>query len=171
MFANLYGYWLTEQFNSDPQGENSDARIIGVQTGVKFAVLGGETQLAANYYECGACQDKSPLYANNPNGNTTYTVGTVNFLTYGYDILDVNAQMGVQAFGQPLAFTAGYARNLADDVQYDTAWSLGAFLGRASDPGTWEIGVLYQSIDKDALFGQIVIRTSETARRTRRAGC
>jgi Putative porin len=127
---------------------------LGVQAGVKFAALGGETQLAANYYECGACQ--SPLYANNPNGNTTYSVGTVNFLTYGYDILDVNAQMGVQAFGQPLAFTAGYARNLADDVQYDTAWSLGAFLGRASDPGTWEIGVLYQSIDKDALFGQIV---------------
>jgi FtsZ-binding cell division protein ZapB len=156
VFANVYGYWLTEQFNSDPDGENSDARIIGLQAGVRFAALGGETQLAANYYECGACKDKSPLYANNPNGNTTYSVGSVNYLTYGYDIIDVNAQVGMQAFGQPLAFTAGYARNLADGVQYDTAWSLGTFLGRASDPGSWELGVLYQSIDKDALFGQIV---------------
>ena len=98
--------------------------------GVKFAARGGETQLAANYYECGACQEKSPLYANNSNGNTTYSVGTVNFLTYGYGILNVNVQMGVQEFGQPLAFTAGYARNLADDVQYDTAWSLGKAVTR-----------------------------------------
>jgi len=29
----------------------------------------------------------------------------------------------------PLTFTAGFARNLADDVKYDTAWALGAFVG------------------------------------------
>jgi hypothetical protein len=154
-FGNLYGYWLTEQFNSNPQGENSDANILGLQAAVKFAALGGETRLAANYYVCGACKDNAPLYNNSSNGNTTYTVGGVNFLTYGYDILDLNAQVGMDAFGRPLVFTAGYAQNFADDVQYDTAWSLGAFLGRANDPGTWEVGVLYQSIDKDALFGQI----------------
>lgn len=156
VFANLYGYWLTEQFNADPAGENSDASIVGVQGGVRFAALGGETQLAANYYVCGACEGNSPLYANNPNGNTVRTVGTVNYLAYGYDILDLSAQVGTQAFGRPLAFTAGYAQNLADDVQYDTAWSLGAFVGRAVEPGTWELGVLYQSLDKDALFGQLV---------------
>jgi hypothetical protein len=155
-FANAYGFWVSEQYDSDPAGENSDATIFGLQGGVKFAAFGGESVLAANYYQCNACQDHSPLYANNANGNATYRVGNVNVLKYGYDILDLGAQVGVGAFDVPLTLTAGYARNLADGVEYDTAWSLGAYLGRASDPRSWEAGLAWQSIDKDALFGQIV---------------
>jgi len=154
-FANLYGFWVSEQFNSDPDGENSDANIFGLQAGVKFAAIGGETVLAANYYACGACKDNSPLYNNNANGNTTYRVGTVNMLQYGYDILDLSAQVGTTVLELPLTFTAGFARNLADDVKYDTAWALGAFVGHAANAGSWEAGAMYQSVDKDALFGQI----------------
>jgi hypothetical protein len=155
VFANAYGFWVSEQYSADPEGENSDASIFGLQAGVKFATLGGESTLAANFYTCGACKDNSPLFANNANGNTTYRVGTVNFLQYGYDVLDLQAQVATRLLGLPFSLTAGYARNLADDVDYDTAWAVGGYLGRASDPRTWEAGVLYQSIDKDALFGQI----------------
>lgn len=155
-FANLYGFWVSEQYDSDPDGENSDANIFGLQAGVKFAAIGGETVLAANYYACGACKDNSPLYNNNANGNTTYRVGTVNMLQYGYDILDLSAQVGTTVLELPLTFTAGFARNLADDVKYDTAWALGAFVGHAANAGSWEAGAMYQSVDKDALFGQIV---------------
>ncbi len=155
VFANLYGFWVSEQYNADPDGENSDANIFGLQAGVKFAAIGGETVLAANYYVCGACKDNSPLYNNNANGNTTYRVGTVNMLQYGYDILDLSAQVGTTVFELPLTFTAGFARNLAEGVEYDTAWALGAYLGRAANAGSWEAGAMYQSVDKDALFGQV----------------
>ena len=40
-------------------GENSDANVFGLQAGLKFPLLGGETVLAANYYECGACQSRA----------------------------------------------------------------------------------------------------------------
>ena len=154
-FANLYGFWVSEQYSSDPDGENSDANIFGLQAGVKFAAIGGETVLAANYYVCGACKDNSPLFNNNANGNTTYRVGAVNMLQYGYDILDLSAQVGTNVSGLPLTFTAGFARNFATGVEYDTAWQLGAYLGRAVEAGNWEAGAMYQSVDKDALFGQI----------------
>jgi len=154
-FASAYGFWVSEQYDSDPDGENSDANIIGLQAGVKFAAIGGETVLAANYYVCGACKDNSPLYNNNANGNTTYRVGTVNMLQYGYDILDLSAQVGMMVFERPLTLTAGFARNLAEGVEYDTAWALGAYFGRAAEPGTWEAGAMYQSVDKDAQFGQM----------------
>jgi hypothetical protein len=154
VFANLYGFWVSEQYNADPDGENSDANIVGLQAGVKFAAIGGETVLAANYYVCGACKDNSPLYNNDSNGNTTYRVGAVNMLQYGYDILDLSAQVGTTVFELPLTLTAGFARNLAADVEYDTAWALGAYLGRAVNAGGWEAGAMYQSVDKDALFGQ-----------------
>jgi hypothetical protein len=155
-FGTAYGWWLTEQYNADPNGENSDANIFGLQAGMKFPLLGGETVLAANYYECGACENNSPLYANNANGNTTYRVGTstTNLLQYGYDIVELSAQMGVTVANLPLTFWANYAQNMADDVEYDTAYAVGAMIGKASNARTWEAGLFYQSIDKDALFGQ-----------------
>jgi hypothetical protein len=156
-FGTAYGWWFTEGFNADPDNAaNHDSRIIGLQAGLKFPLLGGETVLAANYYECGLCQDNSPLYANNANGNTTYRVGanTTNLLLYGYDIVEVSAQMGMNAANLPLTFWANYSQNMADDVEFDTAYAVGAMLGKAGNPKTWEAGLFYQSIDKDALFGQ-----------------
>ena len=105
-----------------------------------------------------ALRGHSPLYANSANGNTTYLVGTrtTNLLRYDYDILEIGGQVGLTAFNQPLTFWANYAQNMADDVEFDTAYGVGAMLGKASNPRTWEAGVFYQSIDKDALFGQFI---------------
>ena len=52
-------------YNSNPAGENTDSAIFGLQGGMKFPLFGGETVLAANYYECGSCQGESPLFNNN----------------------------------------------------------------------------------------------------------
>ena len=156
MFANVYGYWLTEQYTADPAGDNTDARIFGVQAGVKLPLFGGETMLAAHYYDCGSCRDHAPFYAGSAYGNTTYVGPTGSVLRYDYDVLDLDAQVGTTVGGLPLTFTATFARNLASDVEYDTAYSVGALLGRAVERGNWEVGALYQSIDKDAQFGQIV---------------
>jgi len=157
-FGSGYGWWLTEQFNSNPEGENNDSNLFGAQVGMKFPLLGGETVLAAHYFDCGACQDNSPLYANNGNGNTTYTIpgSTINLLRYDYEILQLSVQMGTTLFDQPFTFWADYAQNMASDVEYDTAYGVGVVLGKASNAKTWEAGIAYQSIDKDALFAQII---------------
>jgi hypothetical protein len=157
-FGSGYGWWLTEQFNANPAGENNDSNLFGAQVGMKFPLLGGETVLAAHYFDCGACQDNSPLYANNGNGNTTYTLpgSTTNLLRYDYEILQLSAQMGTTLFDQPFTFWADYAQNMASDVEYDTAYGVGVVLGKASNAKTWEAGLAYQSLDKDALFAQII---------------
>ena len=157
-FGSAYGWWLTEQYNANPKGENSDANLFGAQFGVKFPLLGGETVLAAQYFDCGACQDNSPLYANNGNGNTTYTVtgSTTNLLRYDYEIVQLSAQLGTTLFNLPFSFWADYAQNMASGVEYDTAYGVGVVLGKASNAKTWEAGIAYQSLDKDALFAQII---------------
>jgi hypothetical protein len=155
-FGSAYGWWVTENYNADPAGENTDSAIFGLQGGMKFPLFGGETVIAANYYECGSCQGESPLYNNNANGNTTFRVGTstVNRLTYGYEILEIGAQTGTVVMDLPLTFWANYAQNMASDVEYDTAFAIGAMVGKASNAKTWEAGLFYQELDKDALFGQ-----------------
>jgi hypothetical protein len=164
LFGGAYGWWLNEQFNSNPAGENNDSNVFGVQAGLKFPLLGGETRFAAHYWDCGACENESPLYANGGNGNTTFTVpgnfftGTTlrNFLTYDYEILQLSGEMGTTLFDLPFSFWADYAQNMASGVEYDTAYGVGVTLGKASNAKTWEAGLLYQSIDKDALFGQFI---------------
>ena len=64
--------------------------------------------------------------------------------------------MGTTLFDLPFSFWADYAQNMASGVEYDTAYGVGVTLGKASNAKTWEAGLLYQSIDKDALFGQFI---------------
>ena len=56
--------------------------------------------------------------------------------------------------GLPLTLWANYAQNMASDVEYDTAFAIGAMVGKASNAKTWEAGLFYQELDKDALFAQ-----------------
>jgi hypothetical protein len=46
--------------------------------------------------------------------------------------------------------------NNADDVEDETAYSVGVSLGKAGNAKTWEAGIFYQDIGKDALFAQLI---------------
>jgi hypothetical protein len=172
-FGSAYGWWLSEQYNANPEGENSDGNVFGAQVGMKFALFGGESRLALHYYDCGACQDQSSILFNNSgNGNTTYRVGTstTNLLRDDYEVLDIGGEMGLTALNQPLSLWFNYAQNLAAergttapgtrDVivtdTLDTAWAVGASFGRASNPKTWAAAVWYQDLDANSLFGQFI---------------
>lgn len=164
LFGTAYGLWLTEQYDANPDGENSDSRVFGLQAGLKFPLFGGESRIAAHYYDCGLCQDESPLFANQDFGNTYYTIpgdfiaGTTlrRYLAHDYQVLDIGAQVATTVRELPLTVWANYAQNMASDVEYDTAYAVGATLGKAGNPGTWEAGLFYQSLDKDALFAQFI---------------
>jgi hypothetical protein len=159
LFGSAYGWWLSEQYNANPAGENSDGNVVGAQLGLKFALLGGETRVAAHYYDCGACQDQnSIMFGGVGNGNTMYRVGTstTNQLLYDYEILQLSAEMGLTAFNLPVSLWADYSQNMASDVEEDTGFAIGASIGRASNPKTWNAGLWYQELDADSMFGQFV---------------
>jgi len=164
-FGSVYGWWLQELYNSNPAGNNQDANIFGGQAGLKFPLFNGETRVALQYYDCGACQYNNPFWqpptgSQSAFGNTTITQGSgssaVQVLKYDYDVVELAAEMGLTVFDLPFVFWADYAQNVADDVEYDTAWNVGMALGKASNKGTWEAAILYQEMDKDALFAQMI---------------
>jgi hypothetical protein len=153
-FGSAYGWMLQENYTPDPDGRNQDPHVLGAQAGLAFPWLGGETRVGAHYYDCGACQGNAPFWGGgNAYGNTTLADGT---LKYDYNVLLLEAQVGATLAGYPLLAWGGWAQNLASGVEYDTAFDLGVSLGRAADPGTWEVALLYHSNDKDALFAQLI---------------
>lgn len=155
-FGSAYGWLVQENYSPDPAGRNQDPYILGGQAGLRFAWLGGESRVAAHYYDCGACQGNAPFWSGLPYGNSTVLDGIVPVLKYDYDVLLLEAQVGTRLAGRPFQAWAGWARNLAAGVEYDTAYDLGMMLGKAVEPGSWELGVLYHSVEKDALFAQLI---------------
>jgi hypothetical protein len=160
LFGSGYGWWWNEQHNDVPAAEDADTFIFGTQLGLRMPI-GDASNLVAfgHYYNCSGCQGHSPLFANNSNGNTTFPLvppNVTNILVFDYEIGELGAEFTTQIGSLPLQLWAQYAQNMADDVEEDTAYNVGFRLGRASNPRTWEVGAMYQSIDKDALFGQFI---------------
>ena len=61
----------------------------------------------------------------------------------------------MQAGSYPLSLWADYLNNeAADDL--NTGYALGVRLGKASDPGSWEVGLLYQDVEADAQWGGFI---------------
>ena len=159
-FGSGYGWWLEERFAASPTGQNADTIMLGGQLGAKFALFGGETKVAAHYYDLGGGQYSNPFYSGNAFGNSTIgeTIGTTTtqVLQYDYNVAMLSGEMGLTLGKYPFTFWADYARNMASDVDADTAYGIGVTLGKASNAKTWEAGLFYQSIDKDALFAQLI---------------
>jgi hypothetical protein len=159
-FGSAYGWWLEERFNASPTGQNADTIMLGAQVGAKFALFGGETKVAAHYYDLGGGEGSNPFYSGNAFGNTTVgeTIGTTTtqVLLYDYDVMMLSGEMGLTLADLPFTFWADYAQNTASGVQDDTAYGIGVTLGKASNAKTWEAGLFYQSIEKDALFAQMI---------------
>jgi hypothetical protein len=161
-FASAYGWWLQES------GTNSDANVVGAQLGIRQKFSDGFTlTAAAHYYDIGAVQGEITTASTTPacvpnnafflgsQGNSTQTFAGCARLLSDFNIIEALAQVDLTVGSLPLALFASAAQNTEAD-EFDTAIAGGFTLGRASAPGSWEIGYVYQKVEKDALFGQFV---------------
>jgi hypothetical protein len=174
-YANAYYDWLAERalsFGNVTTGSNTDSIMFGAQVGYRIP-LSDATKLnvAATYFDFDGVQSYNPLFGGSAFGNTTTTGGGCNrtiaagtaCLLSDYDIIEVFADMTTSLGGKPFRLFADYAQNTAAEVnpvandKLDTAYSVGATLGAATAvKGTWELGLIYQQVEKDALFGQLL---------------
>jgi hypothetical protein len=173
LFASAFYTQLAER------GTQADSNMAGAQLGWRGGFGdGGRYTLAAAYFDHGAVQGYNPfLDANvgNAFGNSTTTSaaicrrGITACLANDYDVIDVFGEVQMNLAGKPLVLFAEYARNGKADYGFvsanpalnipsglDLAYTAGFTYGKASNPGTWEFGYLYQKVEKDALFGQWV---------------
>jgi hypothetical protein len=117
-------------------------------------------------------QGYNPFFGGSSFGNTTTTstgicsrtlaAGTACLLS-DFNIVEASADLTTSFGGKPFRFFLDYAQNLEAEVntvageKLDTAYAAGLTYGAASaTKGTWELGLLYQVIEKDSLFGQLI---------------
>ena len=97
------------------------------------------------------------------NGCSRTLAASTPCLASDFNIIEASADLTATLGGKPLRFFIDYAQNQEAEInataqeKLDTAYAVGASYGAASAAkGTWEFGVLYQQIEKDALFGQLL---------------
>ena len=86
--------------------------------------------------------------------------GITTCLANDYSIAQVIGELGTSLAGQPLTLFVDVARNAsaertgATPQDLDTAYGVGVTFGRVTGARSWEVGYLYQEVEKDALFAQ-----------------
>ena len=175
-FASTFYDWLAERalsFGNVATGTNTDSIMYGAQVGYRFPISDStRLTVAGTYFNFDGVQGYNPFFGGSSFGNTTTTSANVCSRTLAagtacllsdFDIIEGFADLTTSVGGRPLRLFVDYAQNTEAEVnpvageKLDTALGAGVSYGAASAAkGTWEFGVTYQEVQKDALFGQLL---------------
>ena len=160
-FGSAFSFVLSERAAA------SDATMSGAQVGLMHDFGAFKLTGAVGYFDVGAAQGKvtaqptgcatafNPVFFGGAQGNSTVTVAGCPRLLDDFNLIEALGQAEFKLGKLPLVVFADYLKNNeADDL--DSAYSAGVTLGRATNPGDWEIGYVYQKAEKDSQFGQFI---------------
>jgi len=151
-FASTFYHYLEERSAS------ADSTLFGGQLGWKQPIGAASLTVGASLFDFNSVQHRNPFYAGSSNGNTTTTAGCVAgqspCLLNDYNMIEGFAEYTMPVGDRSLTVHADYFKNLAAVNDHDTAYSVGVQYGRASNPGTWEVGYFYQRQEKDSVNAQ-----------------
>ena len=146
-------------------GFGDGGTLFGTQLGWKHDYGAVKFLGAVNYIDVGGLQGEvtnaatgcvvNAAFFGGAQGNTTFTDGLgCTRLMDDYNLVEALAQADFKVGGRiPVVVFGDYLRNQrASD--HDTGYSLGFGVGKAADPHSWEFGYAWQSLEKDAQFGQ-----------------
>ena len=157
-FGSAYNFWLNEISGAE-NVQTSDPMMHGAQIGARVPIGGSTLTLAAHYYDLSSSQGRlvpaAPIFAGNANGNTTIGTAPNIGLAFDYEVANVLVQLDTTLGSMPLQLWAEAAQN-QDPDENETAVTGGVMFGRASNARTFEAGVMYQTLEKDALFAQLI---------------
>ncbi len=157
----------------------ADSTMSGGQIGWKGDIASGaRLTVAASYYDHGAVQGYNAVQdatlPGNAFGNTTTVSAAIcraSAIAAGtaciaddFNVYEAMAELSMTVGGQPLVFSADYAKNSKADFAasatspngLDKAYMAGVQYGRVTGAHSWEVGYVYQKVENDALYGQWV---------------
>jgi len=137
------GFWLNEE------SSDVDTSLWGIQSYIKHAFSKPNYILAgAGWYDYGNIQGLEDEYGIGL-GNTIDSV--TDEWVNDYDVLELFAEYGTEVGKLPLVAYGTWVENTAA-ASADTGWLVGATIGKAKDPGSWQFGYNYRDVERDAVL-------------------
>ena len=152
VFATAGHFWLAEHSGG------ADTTLVAGQAGVKASLSETVTLTAgASLYDFNHVRDQTVLIdPEDPMGNTATMNGDGEF-EYAEDfrLWEAFAELAFQAGGLPVSLHGQYVNNVAADSGEDTGWLAGVRVGKAKNPGEWELFYNYRRLEADAVIGAL----------------
>jgi len=177
LFVGAYYDWLNERNNNSATAQaRSDSKLVGAQIGWKqpigkttLTLVGGyfdvtnvkDEQVSANAAAPSTCTVyNGTFFGNSANGNSTYVAAGCTRLQSAFGVANALAQLDFNAGPLPMTVFVDYMQNVKAETnvalgeKLDRAHAVGVTLNKAGAPKSWEVGVVYQMTEADAVFGQ-----------------
>jgi hypothetical protein len=146
LFATAMGTWLESDSKLD------DEFSYAMQTGIKTR-LGDNLNLTAGigYYKFDTAGKGSFFGDDDDFFGNSYDPVTMTYL-YDYHEVEAFADLSFELAGMPASLFVDYVQN-TDADEFDTGYSFGFNIGKASDTGSWSLGYVWQDLEADAVLG------------------
>ncbi|MEW6324420.1 MAG: putative porin [Nitrospirota bacterium] len=155
IFVNLAQLVLDED-----SGDNHDQWMMGEQLGTTINAGAVKATLAGALYQVLNATEGTFGSPATQDGNTR--VGGV--LVNRYHVMDLMVALSTKVGDLPFQVMGDYVRNLADTTTGgngvgtatgNVGYQVGAILGKASDPNTWETAYFYKVVETDATLADL----------------
>ncbi|MFH2037702.1 MAG: putative porin [Candidatus Zixiibacteriota bacterium] len=161
------GLWV------DQDSKKEDVSLLGGQGIVKFYLNEKKTSVAlgGSYYLYNNLKGHKALYeVDNAKGNSVDIVyDTTYYVTYGndtalggideyhtyqndYDLIEAFLEVSHKFENTPVTVMFDYVTNTAAD-SLENGWLAGIHIGKAKNPGSWDLRYIYREVEKDAVVG------------------
>jgi len=146
-------FWVDEDSDSD----SDDRHLVTGQAALRLPVGDFSLLLGSGVYAY-ANLEGGPLLSDSAKGfgNSTRNIGSEEEpdLVYAEDFVEVEAftELSGKVRDVPVSLHAQYVVN-TEAAGDDTGYLVGAKLGKASKPGTFEFGYNYRSLERNAVVG------------------
>lgn len=126
-----------------------DSLLLALQGGYAFALSDGATLTAGvSLYDYSDTIGNAPFYDGDANGNSVDGNGN---LVFDYSQFEFFAELSTKLGDLPFSLFADYVQNTEAGAE-DTGYALGASIGKASAPGSWQASIAYQDLEADAVI-------------------
>jgi hypothetical protein len=133
----------------EERSSTDDSLLAVVQGGYSFEVADGAKMTAGlGYYSYSDTVGNAPFYDGRARGNSVDINGD---LILDYKQLEVFAELDVTIGDMPFKVFADFVQN-SDANNEDSGFAVGAAIGKAGDPGTWQASWAYQDLEADAII-------------------
>ena len=147
------GFWVDENVGST----TDDISLWGAQAYWKHTIGNPDTVIVgASYYDFVNIEGQGNLPAT-WGGGTSFLGNTISNGTYAsdFDLLEVFGEYTTKISGRPVSVYGNWVKNVAATTSEDTGWLVGATLGKAKEPGSWQLGYNYRDLEADAVVGAL----------------
>ncbi len=145
--VNAGAFWVEERSSDD------ETMLYSAQAAAEMAMDAAKVTAGASYYMYDNMAGFAPMFDETDGFGNTVIEDADGNLTYAYDyeIFELFAKVGLNA-GMPIDLTASYVVNQEADDN-DTGYMFGIKLGKAKDPGSFDVGYSFRELEADAVVG------------------